>query len=160
MTLSNGNIFWVTGPLWGYSTGYRCIPLTKASDAELWYFLWSAPEINGSTNNHDAGDLRRYRAHYDVTVMKWTNSVQDLPHILPQYIKQKAKNEWIFCASNVVQFSFWYRYIHFWQFHSDWAVQPWCPVWKYRTLTKIHSNVSKLRLSQQNLFKKTHIKSL
>ena len=25
--------------------------------------------INGSVNNKDAGDLRRYRAHYDVTVM-------------------------------------------------------------------------------------------
>ena len=44
MTSSNGNIFRVTGPLWGESTGHRWIPLTKASDAELWYFLWSAPE--------------------------------------------------------------------------------------------------------------------
>ena len=26
------------------TTGHRWIPLTKASDAELWYFLWSAPE--------------------------------------------------------------------------------------------------------------------
>ena len=34
----------VTGPLWGESTGYRWMPLTKASDAELWCFLWSAPE--------------------------------------------------------------------------------------------------------------------
>ena len=34
----NVNIFRVTGPLWGESTGHRCIPLTKASDAELWYF--------------------------------------------------------------------------------------------------------------------------
>ena len=32
------------GPLWGESTGHRWLPLTKASDAELWYFLWSAPE--------------------------------------------------------------------------------------------------------------------
>ena len=40
----NGNIFLVTGPLWGESTGHRWNPLTKASDAELWYFLWSAPE--------------------------------------------------------------------------------------------------------------------
>ena len=34
----------VTGPLCGEFTGYRWIPLTKASDAELWCFLWSAPE--------------------------------------------------------------------------------------------------------------------
>ena len=44
MASSNGNIFCVTGPLWGESTGHRWIPPTKASDAELWYFLWSAPE--------------------------------------------------------------------------------------------------------------------
>ena len=36
MTSSNGNIFPVTGYLRG--------PLKKASDAELWCFLWSAPE--------------------------------------------------------------------------------------------------------------------
>ena len=40
MTSSNGNIFRVTGPLWGEYTGERWIPLKKASDAELWYFLW------------------------------------------------------------------------------------------------------------------------
>ena len=44
MTSSNGNIFPVTGPLWGESTGYRWIPLSKASDAEPSCFLWSAPE--------------------------------------------------------------------------------------------------------------------
>ena len=41
MASSNGNIFLVTGPLWG--AGGRWIPLTKANDAELWC-LWSAPE--------------------------------------------------------------------------------------------------------------------
>ena len=30
-------------------------------------FLW---QINGWINNREAGDLRRHRAHYDVTVMK------------------------------------------------------------------------------------------
>ena len=39
-----GNIFRVTGPLCGEFTSHRWIPLTKASDAELWCFLWSAPE--------------------------------------------------------------------------------------------------------------------
>ena len=43
ITLSNGNIFRLAGPLRGESTGHRCISLTKARDAELWYFLWSAP---------------------------------------------------------------------------------------------------------------------
>ena len=44
MTASNGNIFRVTGHLCGEFTGPRWIPHTKASDAELWCFLWSAPE--------------------------------------------------------------------------------------------------------------------
>ena len=44
MTSSNGNIFRVTGPLCGEFTGPRWIPRTKASDAELCCFLWSAPE--------------------------------------------------------------------------------------------------------------------
>ena len=57
MTSSNGNIFRVTGPRW--------IPRTKVSGVELWCFLW----INGWVNNREAGDLRRYRAHYDVIVM-------------------------------------------------------------------------------------------
>ena len=39
---SDWNIFRVTGPLGGESTGHRWITLTKASDAELWCFL--APE--------------------------------------------------------------------------------------------------------------------
>ena len=40
--MTNGNIFRVTGPLWEELTGHRWIPLTKASGAELWCFLWSA----------------------------------------------------------------------------------------------------------------------
>ena len=44
MTSSNGNLFRVTGPLWGESTGRPVIPSTKASDVELWRFLWSEPE--------------------------------------------------------------------------------------------------------------------
>ena len=44
MTSSNGNIFRVTGPLCWEFTGPRWIPRTKASDAELWCFLWSASE--------------------------------------------------------------------------------------------------------------------
>ena len=37
-------IFRVTSPLWGESTGHWWILHTKASDAELRRFLWSAPE--------------------------------------------------------------------------------------------------------------------
>ena len=44
MTSSNGNIFRVTSPLWGESTDHRWMPLQKASDEELWCFLWSPLE--------------------------------------------------------------------------------------------------------------------
>ena len=36
MTSSNGDIFRFIGPIWGW-----WIPVTKANDAELWYFLRS-----------------------------------------------------------------------------------------------------------------------
>ena len=49
MTSSDGNIFHVTDPLWGEFTAVQWIPLTKVSDAELWW---------------------RHRAHYAVPVMR------------------------------------------------------------------------------------------
>ena len=58
MTSSNGNIFRVTDHLCGEFTGRRWIIRTRASDAELWYFLCCL-----------FFDLRRHLAHYDVTVM-------------------------------------------------------------------------------------------
>ena len=36
----------VRGLLCGEFTGHRWNPLTKASDAELWCFLWSPPELS------------------------------------------------------------------------------------------------------------------
>ena len=44
MTSSNGSVFLVTGHLRGEFNGHRWILHTKASDAELWCFLWSTPE--------------------------------------------------------------------------------------------------------------------
>ena len=42
ITSWNGKIFRVTGHLCGEFTGHRWIHRTKASDAELWCFPWSA----------------------------------------------------------------------------------------------------------------------
>ena len=64
MTSSNGKFFRVTGHLCGEFTGLRWTPRTKASDAELWC-AW----MDDWLNNGEAGDLRRLRPHYDVTVM-------------------------------------------------------------------------------------------
>ena len=44
VTSSNESNFRVNGPLCGEFTDHRWIPLTKANDAELWCFPWSAPE--------------------------------------------------------------------------------------------------------------------
>ena len=44
MVTSSNGIFRVSGLLCGEFTGQRWIPLAKASDAELWCLLWSAPE--------------------------------------------------------------------------------------------------------------------
>ena len=80
MTSSNGNTFFVTGPFCGEFTGHQWIPLTEASDAELWCFLWSAPWVN----NQEAGDLRRHRTHYDVTAMEY------FPHLLKNAGSEKS----------------------------------------------------------------------
>ena len=69
MMTSNGNIFRVTGPVCGEFTRHRWIPGTKASDAELLMFSLICAWINRWVNKCEAGDLRRYRAHYDVIVM-------------------------------------------------------------------------------------------
>ena len=37
-------------------------------------FTLICARINGWVNNREAGDLRRYRAHYDVIVMLWNNA--------------------------------------------------------------------------------------
>ena len=42
--MTSSDIFRVTAPSCGESTGHRWIPLTGASDAELWRFLWPAPQ--------------------------------------------------------------------------------------------------------------------
>ena len=97
MTSWNGNIFRVTGHLCGEFTGPRWIPHTKASDAELWCFLWSA-RISSWVNTREAGDLRRHRGHYDVIVMSsryhwWSPSPCSLrcPVLLMIFPLQPAK---------------------------------------------------------------------
>ena len=67
--------FCVTGRLCGNSPVTGEFP-AKASDTELWCFLicvWK----NGRVNNREASDLRRHRAHYDVTVMELIDGMAD-----------------------------------------------------------------------------------
>ena len=61
MKSSNGNIFRVTGHLCGEFTGLRWRGALILSLICVW--------INSWVNNSKTGDLRRYRVHYDVSVM-------------------------------------------------------------------------------------------
>ena len=60
ITSSNGNIFRVTGPLWGEFKWRRALMFSLIC-------TWT----NGWVHIRDAGELRRHHAHYDVTVMKY-----------------------------------------------------------------------------------------
>ena len=72
MTSSNGNIFRVTGPLWGEFTGPGEFPaqrpVTRSFDVSL-----ICTRINDWVNKREAGDLRRHRGHYDVNLMQNKN---------------------------------------------------------------------------------------
>ena len=68
MTSSNGNIFCVTGPLCVAFTVHRWI-LTKGPVTQSFDIFFDLLLNEGWVNNHEAGDLRRHRIHYDVTVI-------------------------------------------------------------------------------------------
>ena len=50
-------------------TGHRWIPLTKGQRSGALMFSLICAWINTWVNNHEAGDLRCHRAHYDITVI-------------------------------------------------------------------------------------------
>ena len=92
MTSSKGHIFRVTGPLCGKFTGHRGVPLTKASDTE---------HLNNWANKCEAGDFRRHRAHYDVTVM------YPRTQIIPAFVIRYPT--WIWHLARLTTAAFYYR---------------------------------------------------
>ena len=71
MTSPNGNIFGVTGSMWGDFLSQRAL---MRSFGNCLICVWT----HGWTNNRDAGDLRRHRVHYEVAVivlLSWTNKL-------------------------------------------------------------------------------------
>ena len=84
MTSSNGNTFRVTG-FWAgihrWLLGIHRSPV-NSPHTDQWrgalIFSLICAWTNGWVNNHDAGDFRRHRAHYDVTVM-WCRIVIQWP---------------------------------------------------------------------------------
>ena len=93
--IHDDNIKWkhfhITGPLWGGSMGHLWIPLTKASDMELWCFLWSVPVLNSWANNQESGDLRHHHAHYDITVML----TKYFMHLVSASLGSNGVHEWL-----------------------------------------------------------------
>ena len=67
--LANEISFCVTGHLCGEFTGHRWIPRTKSQWRRALVFSLICAWMNGWLNNREAGDLRRHRAHYEVTVI-------------------------------------------------------------------------------------------
>ena len=79
--------FSVTGHLCREFTGHRWIPRTKTSAL---IFSLICTWINGWAINREAGDLRRYRTHYDVPVMYW-------PYVLGIHrspVNSRCKCQW------------------------------------------------------------------
>ena len=68
MTSSNGNIFHVTGPLWGKPRSPVDSPHKGQWRGALMFSLICA-WTNGWANNRDAGNVRIRCVHYDVPVM-------------------------------------------------------------------------------------------
>ena len=68
MTSSNENIFCVTGPLWGETTGHQWLhsqrPVTRSFD--VFFDLRLNKRLS---NNGGADDSGRHRANYDVIVI-------------------------------------------------------------------------------------------
>ena len=77
MTSSNGNIFRVTGHLCGEFIG-----VTRSF-------------VNGWVNNREAGDLGRYPAHYDVTVMNLGPALLTLKGFLSKAFSRKTDCDWL-----------------------------------------------------------------
>ena len=63
-------------------------PVTRSFDVFVDLRLW----INGWVNNREAGDLSRYRAHYDVTVIITENITIQVTMIIRVVTRDMHKN--------------------------------------------------------------------
>ena len=76
-----------------------CVPHTKASDAELWCFfdLRLNQQLSKQSKYRDAGDLRRHRVHYGVTVMNnpvSSNTNYSNKHYIFHIFSPVEQNQW------------------------------------------------------------------
>ena len=80
MTSSHRNIFPATGQLCGNSPVIRWIPAERPVTRSFGVFPDLLLNKRFWINNGEAGDLRLYRAHYDVIVMDWWFKYRTLAH--------------------------------------------------------------------------------
>ena len=118
MTSSNRNIFRVTGPLCGEFNGHLWFPFTKAMQwRETLMFSLICARTSGSVNNRNAGDLRRHRANYDVTVMVWDQGwikiKTCIPHLTQLFVQQHRNHQHLTILDLREE-------VHRWPMHSQW----------------------------------------
>ena len=90
-------------PYWPFVRGIHLSPVNSPHEGQwrgaLMFSLICA-RINGWINNREAGDLRRHRAHYDVTVMRAViNDVLNVDYTNVHYISDSwsSGEKWIMC---------------------------------------------------------------
>ena len=79
--------------------------------------------INAWVNNREAGDLRRHRAHYDVTVMGHVITKHDIDNILC-YMKKDSRLFLIKFTNELSRFYVW--------FSCSWKFNEYCSSWDQR----------------------------
>ena len=131
MTSSNGNIFRVTGHLCGEFTRSTVNSPHKGQWRGALIFTLICARINGWVNNREAGDLRRYRGHYDVTVM----AAVDSRRISDQYIWISYFSQKVICVTNLpwqwsdlLDIETFSRYLHvdvLHRHHGPWTQSLW-----------------------------------
>ena len=104
MTSSNGNIFRVTGPLCGEFTGPTEFPSERPVTRSFDVFF----DLRLNKRLSKAGDFRRHRVHYDVTVMcvtaPRTNKIVQSVH------NSAPRAQLVYCMSAPKQINIHYQY--------------------------------------------------
>ena len=110
MTSSNGNIFRVTGPLCGEFNGHRWIPLTRASDVELWFYLrleyTSSKQSQGWCFEMSSRSLWRHSS-------VWSNSIET---------EQLRKNYKYSCSHRIDNNNSYTLDMFPWWHHQNWNI--------------------------------------
>ena len=91
MTSSNGNILRVTGHLWGSPVNSP----HKGQWRRALMFSLICVWINSWVNYREAGDLRRYPAHFDVTVMTQTIQCAKWPVHGARNWRKRQRAAWV-----------------------------------------------------------------